>query len=219
VSTHYLIDLFTDVINDVVTTTTYPPQTRVTGNYVVRVPDDVSVQDPVDLADLLTKKYQGILGSHGLFTQITYDALLDAANVNLPQSQGVFSGERGLIGLYPTDLVNPTPFLQTDAFSISWSGGGAGPAQAIVTYELFTYVDVDDADGSFQRYYQELSPDVHVTVEISFDNGVTFLSATDKSLVSIPISARGTQVILRFTRSTDVSSVARVFLGSWAVLY
>jgi hypothetical protein len=219
VSTHYLIDLFNDDINDVVTPQTFPPSTLITGNYVVRVADDVAVRNPSSLLDLIDKKYQAILGTHGLFTQITYDNLFDATNVNLASSRGIFTGLKGHVGLYPADMTNPVPVLQMDPYGITWGGPGVGPSQALVTYEVFTYVDEDPANAAFQRHYQELPPDVDVSVEISFDGGATFLPVQDKALVSVPISSRGTQLLLRFTRLSHVDSVARVLIGSWAVLY
>jgi hypothetical protein len=211
--------LFNDDINDVVTPQSVPPSTLITGNYVVRVADDTAVRNPSNLGDLLAKKYQAILGMHGLFTQVTYDTFFDAANVNLTNSRGVFTGLKGHVGLYPVDLTNPVPVLQTDPYGITWGGPGAGPPQALVTYEVFTYVDDDPADAAFQRRYQELPPDIDVSVDVSFDGGSTFLSIQDKALVSVPLSSRGTQLLLRFTRTSHVDDVARVFIGSWAVLY
>jgi len=219
VSTHYLVDLFNDDINDVVTPQNIPPSTVITGNYVVRVADDVAVRNPIDLSDLLNKKYQAILGTHGLFTQVTYDPMFDPDNVNLSSSRGIFTGLKGHVGLYPVDMTNPAPILQTDPYGITWGGPGAGPSQALVTYEVFAYVDEDPADAAFQRHYQELPPDTDVMVEVSFDGGATFLPVQDKALVSIPISSRGTQLLLKFTRTSYVDSVAKVLIGSWAVLY
>lgn len=217
-STHYLISLFNDEINDIVAASGTPPQSQITGNYVVRVPDDVSVQSPVDLADLLAKKYAGILGSFGLFTQIVYDDMLDGSGVDTANSTGVILGKKGMVGLYPEHGAH-TPVLRTTPYGIVWGGPGAGPSQATLTYELFEYVDVDDKDQPFQRYYREVTADLDVTVEISFDNGTNWLSVTDKTLITVPTPNLGTQVVLRFTRGTDIDARGRVFLGSWAVLF
>jgi hypothetical protein len=43
VSTHYLVSMFNDEINDVVVATGSPPTTPAVGNYIVRVPDDAKV--------------------------------------------------------------------------------------------------------------------------------------------------------------------------------
>lgn len=217
-SSHFLIDLFNDNINGVVATQTLPPVTQSTGNYIISVSDDVAVRDPIDLADLLTKKYLGILANHGLFTQISYDAMLDATNIDFANSQEIFTGEKGCIGLYPK-VGAREPTLQTTAYGITWAGPGAGPAQAMVNYEVFTYTDTDPWNGAYQRSYQEESPDLDVSLEVSFDGGLNFISAMDKSLVTIPTPSRGTQVVLKFTRTSSVSANPRIFIGSWAVLY
>jgi hypothetical protein len=218
-STHYLVDLYNDSINDVITAQGSPLTSAVTGNYVVRVEDGVPVRNPTDLADLLTKKYVGLLGTHGLYTQITYDDMLDPSSVNYTVSTGVFSGLKGAIGIYPLVTGNPTPLLRTTNHSLTWGGPGVGPTQALLVYELFEYVDTDARGAQFQRSYREVDPDVDVSVEVSFNGGSTWISAHDSDFISIPLVDRGTTLTLRFTRTTDISSRGRVFVGSWAVLY
>lgn len=217
-STHYLISQYNNEINDVVASLGAPPQTLITGNYVVRVPDDVSVQNPTNLADLLTKKYAGILGTYGLFTQIVYDDMLDDTGVDTGNSTGVVLGSNGVVGIYPEHNAH-TPVLQTSPAGIVWGGPGSGPPQATLTYEVFEYVDTDNKSSSYQRYYREVSPDTDMAAEVSFDGGLTFLATTDKSLITIPPVSQGTQVIVRFTRITDVDTRGRVFIGSLAVLF
>lgn len=222
-STQYLVSLFDDAINGVVAASGLTP-TPITGNYVVRVPDDVAVRNPTGLPDLLTKKYAGILGSHGLFTQIVFDDMLDATGVNTGFTTGVTLGDKGTVGLYHTNLsATPAhiPVLQTTPQAIIWGGPPPGPPQALVTYELFTYVDTDDKDEVFVRSYTELVPDVDVSVEVSFNGGGTFVATTDKSLVSLLLLDQGTSVVLRFTRLTahGVGVPNRVLIGSWAVLF
>jgi len=226
-STHYLISHFDDQINGVVAATGVNPQTDITGNYVVRIPDDVSVKNPTSLANLLTKKYQGILGTYGSFTQVVYDTMLDATGVDNTSellTTGVTLGDKGTIGLYHTSLSNPTPhtpMLTTTPEAIIWGGAPPGPAQALLTYELFTYVDTDDKDSAYVRSYKELTPDVDVSVEVSFNGGSSFVATTDKALISVPIPSRGTSVVLRFTRLTAHGGGVpdRVLIGSWAVLF
>lgn len=223
--THFLVSLFDDQINGVVAGSGSPPQSTITGNYVIRVPDDVSIRNPTNLADLLTKKYAGILGSYGLFTQIAYDDMLDGSGVNTGLSQGVTLGFKGMVGIYPTNdgylpsVVGPNPVLQTTPMAIAWGGPGAGPPQALLTYELFEYVDDDDKDLPYVRRYREVAPDIDVVVEVSFDGGSNFTQTTDKALISIPLPERGASVVVRFTRDTDVSSRGRVLIGSWSVLF
>lgn len=216
-STHYLISAFNDEINDVVVATGTPPQTTATGNYVVRVSDDVSVQNPTNLSDLLTKKYAGILGTFGLFTQITYDDMFDASGVDFGNSSGITAGKKGTVGLYASHLVSSV--LQTTPQAITWGGVGDGPPQAVLTYELFEYIDEDDKDAAFTRSYRELAPDLDVSVALSFDGGLSFVSTQDKALVSIPLASQGDQLVVRITRLSDVNTRGRVLVGSWAVLY
>ena len=218
-SSHYLISLFDDSITDVLVPIGAPPTSLITGSYVITVPDDVAVKKPVSLSNLLAQKYQGILGSRGIYSTIIYDPMLDATNVNMASSHGVCTGFKGSICLYPTDPSNPHPALVTTAHGITWLGAGVGPTQAMVTYELFTYVDSDPATGAYQRQFQELPTDHDVALEVSFNGGTTFIPTIDKALVTIPPAARGTQLILRFTRTTDVTVTPRIFIGSWAVLY
>jgi hypothetical protein len=217
-STHYLISHFNDEINDVVNTTSSPPQTLCTGNYVVRVPDDISVQNPTSLSDLLNKKYTAVLGSSGFFTQVIYDDMLEDTGVDTVSSTGVFLGQNGSLGLYPKHG-SQTPILQTTPYNITWGGPGAGPVQAIFSYELFEFVDTDPMTSVYTRSYKEVPTDVDVTAQISFNGGANYFSASDKVLLTIPSISTGAQVIVRFTRTTDVNVRGRVYLGSWSVLF
>jgi len=217
-STHYLVSHFTNEISDVVASLGNPPQTKITGNYVVRVPDDVSVQNPTNLADLLTKKYAGILGGYGLFTQVIFDDMLDGTGVNTGASTGVTIGKNGSVGLYPKHG-SQTPIFQTTPYGITWGGMGSGPPQALITYELFEYVDADIKGEPYQRFYREIPADVDINVEISFNNGGVYMPVTDKSLLTIPTPNQGIQVILKFTRTTDIDEKGRILVGSWAVLF
>jgi hypothetical protein len=182
------------------------------------VPDDVSVQNPTNLADLLTKKYNGILGNSGLFAQHIHDDMLDATGVNTGASTGIFLGNKGVVGLYPKHGAQ-TPLLQTTVFNITWGGPGAGPAQAVLHYELFDFVDTDPMTSVYTRSYREVSSDVDVTAQVSFNGGTNYVSTSDKALFTIPGGFTGTQVVVRFTRTTDVNVRGKVYLGSWSVLF
>lgn len=217
-STHVLVGLFDDQINGVLTASGTPPMSTITGNYVIRVPDDIPVRNPTSVADLITKKYAGTLGMHALFTQIIYDDMLDGLGMNAGASNGITLGDRGTCGLYPVNGA-VIPILQTAPYGIVWGGTPPGPAQAIVTYELFEYVDVDDKGLVYVRKYREVTPDTNVSVQVSFNGGTTFFAATDKALVSIPLVSRGTSVVLKFTRTTSIATKGRVLIGSWAVLF
>jgi hypothetical protein len=214
-STYYLIDLSSDTIAEAVEPPEALPQALITGCYVVRVPSDVDVQEPTNLADLLTKKYQGTLAAHALFASIEYDDMLDASGVDTvnPATINVQLGERGGICLLRNGI------LQTTVSSIAWSGPAPGPDEALVTWEVFRYDDVDDKTAPYARYYREIDAlAAPVGCEISFDGGTTWTGATDKSLTSIPLAKRGTSLVLKFSRTGGLST-HRYFLGSWSVLF
>lgn len=211
-STFYLLSVFNDQINDVVSPPSSPGSTVVTGNYVVRVADDVVVKNPVSVSDLVTQKYASILSSHGLFTQIIFDDMLDATEINAANSSGVVLGVKGMNSVFDAGV------LETSPLSITWGGGGAGPAQAIMTYEVFQYTDSDLTAGPYSRTYTEVTPGTSpFTVQISFNGGSTFQACSDKNLLNITIPSQGTSLILRFTHTGTPRG--RYFLGSWAIVF
>jgi hypothetical protein len=210
-STHYLVDIFGNPIsacgiNDVRLATN--GETEAGGSFIVRVGEGIPVRDPTDLGDLLTKKYQGILGIYaGLSTRITYDDLLDAASINTAAvGTGGKFGDRGTVALYPGGLMESTVVALT----------GAAPAQATVTWEAFEWVDTDSSTGRFQRTYKEATTDLVTTCEVSFNNGLNFYATTDGGFLNIPPPHQGTNFVIRITNSTPDTVIG---LGSWAVIY
>lgn len=210
-STHYLVDIFGNPvsasgINDV--RLALNGETEAGGSFVVRVAEGVPVRDPVNLGDLLTKKYQGMLGQYaGIATRITYDDLLDSASVDTtaPGTGGKF-GQRGTVSLYPGGLMQSTVVALT----------GPAPAQATVTWEAFEWVDTDSSTGRFRRTYKEVTADLVTTCEVSFDNGLNFYATTDGGFLNIPPPHQGTNFVIRITNSTPSAVVG---IGSWAVIY
>jgi hypothetical protein len=210
-STHYLVSLFDDTIVDVVSPQG-PPETRLSGQYVVRVPDEITVREPDDLDDLLTKKYTSLLGSFGLFTQIEFDDMLDATGVDPSTSSNVQLGVRGNVALLPGGV------LRSTVSPLSWGGPGSGPSQALLTWEVFTYADLDPSTAVYQRRYLEIpTGGGDVTARVSFNGGTTFASTSDKALLSIGGSAQGSSLVVEFTHAGAADE--RLFLGSWAVLF
>src|SRR5574343_1309488 len=207
---HYLVDLY-DVpiasakINDVIAATA--GASAVNGNFVVRVPGDVSVHDPTDLTDLLAQKYAGLLAANAGFTEVIWDDLLDAGHVDTAATnvEGRF-GDRGTI------VVNPGKVFQSTLISPI---PGVAPAQAVVTWETFEYVDTDTPLGRITRTYGGTWADLVSTCEVSFDGGVSFFAVTDGGVVNIPLVSQGTNFIIRITNTT----ASPIHLGSWAVVY
>src|SRR5271167_4499751 len=101
----YLIDrhsspLLSARILDVQESATTPPTTPyLGGRFVVKVPDGIPIEKPLNLGDLLTKKAQGFLLFYAPFTRVTYDDLLDTSNVDFTNSVGVIAGQRGTLVL------------------------------------------------------------------------------------------------------------------------
>ncbi len=206
-STYYSIDLFDGRINSVDNPTS--GQVALTGSYAVRIPSGVRILDPVDLTDLLTKKYQGILSSRAGFASIVFDDMQDATGFSTTLSAGVSLGERGTVSMYPNGV------LRSNLVSL----GITPPVQAVVTFELFEYVDADPIGGRFTRTYSEIpSSTSYVTCEVSFDGGVSFLTANQDTLINIPAPNQGTQFAIRFT-NVSTGPEKRLHLGSWALLY
>lgn len=202
---HYLVDQFhSPILNSSLIDVKNEPsgQSLVNGTFVVRVPDQVSVQNPSDLNDLLNKKYAGLLASLAGFTVVVFDDLLDATGVSTANSSLVKLGERSTVALGATGV------FQSNTVALS-----GAPDQAVVTWETFTYTDADDKQDRLQRTYVEADPDDY-TCDVSFDNGANFNSVTDGGVVSIPVPQQGTNFIIRFTNGGAAS-----FIGSWALIF
>lgn len=209
---HYLIDqhgspITTADIHDV----RYPAngQSVLNGNFIVRVPDGVAVRRPSTVADLLTKKYQGLLARYAGFTRIAYDDLIDTTSVDL-----TYVGTRGQFG-------------DRNQISLNTSGGamqsttvaltGPAPSQVVVTWEAYEVTDSDPKTGRMVRTYVELpSSGTYSTVQVSFNGGGTWNAAVDGGVLNIPLASQGTNFIIRIT-NPHVSK--RVRIGSWAVVY
>jgi len=212
-SSFYLLSLFNDSLSHVVNPDPITNDAEITGNYVIRVADDVVVHNPTSVSDLLNQKHASMLASMGLFGQILYDDLLDVSGVNTASSTGVTLGSKGMISLFSGGQLVSSPS------GFTWSGSGSGPSDAMMTWEIFTYVDTDSASSAYIRKYQEVPTSVApITAEISFNGGGNWQTVTDKSLITVPPASQGTNLIVRFNHTGPAIS-ARYFVGSWAVLF
>ena len=208
-SAHYLVDLFANPFaNASILDVRNPPtgQSLSNGVLVVRVPDGVRVQRPVDYTDLVTQKYAGLLGFYAGFTRIAFDDLIDVLSVNTATSSKVLLGDRSSIALYPAGV------LETVSTPLS----GAAATQAILLWETYEYTDADDKNDRFQRTYSEVPSDPsNITCQVSFNGGLTFNAITDGATLNIPLLDQGTNLVVRFTNA----SLSKLFLGSWALIY
>jgi hypothetical protein len=212
-SSHYLIDLFSAPVTNARILDMQEPkndQSLLNGCFIIRVPDNVQVQNPSSVTDLLNQKYQGLLASNAGFQHITFDDLLDATHVDPTSGPGSF-GQRSLIAIEPGGV-----------FSSVINGGagspltGPAPSQAMMTWELFTVSDTDPAAGLFQRTYVEVaSSPAFATCQVSFNGGTSYVATTDSTITVIAPADQGTAFIIQLTNVTS----SRLFIGSWAVIY
>jgi hypothetical protein len=211
-SLHYLVDLFANPLSsakiiDVNTVQPASPSTLVNGALLIRVPDGVAVQKPVDYTDLVTQKHLGLLAFYAGFPNITFDDLQDALHVNpaAAGTKGTF-GARNSISVYPGGILTSTVIPLT----------GPAPNQAVITWETYEDDDSDALSDRFTRVYTEVaSTPSNITCQVSFNGGATFNSTTDGSVISIPPADQGTNFVIKFTNAFT----SRLSIGSWAVLY
>lgn len=208
----YLIDQYqalgpTTEINDVVRAVPVTGNV-INGNFVVRVPDGVSVQNPSSLSDLLLQKDIGIqifylgytyqMSNLGLFAS-AWDLTWAGTNGSFPDRFGVvLNGKRTDPGGAQS---NAAALLST-------------PAQVVITWEEFQVVDDDPADGPFTRSYVE-TPAGDLTCEVSFNNGASWTTAYDGVALNIAPVDQGAMFIARFTNAHAYP----VRLGAWSLLY
>jgi hypothetical protein len=221
-SSHYLIDLFSTVAT--VAPPSSPPfegapiiavdnspsgQTLVNGAFVVRVPNNAALIDPVtlqpsipqNLGDLLAKKYTGLLSAFAGYPYITFNDMLSTTGVTVT-SGGL--GDRGSIWINPGGTLTSTATL-TEA-----------PTNGVFTWEVFSYIDSDPSGGRYSRMYNEIptSPG-NTTAQVSFNNGVTYLPISDSMDFSIPSADQGMNFSVQITNNTP----SKLFVGSWALIF
>ena len=175
------------------------------GNFVVRVPDWLSIQNPTDVGDLLTKKHAAMLAYYAGMTQIAYDDLLDATGLDLaaPNTQGVF-GERSTIWVASTKLVQSTMVALALA-----------PVQCVVTWDVHTVGLSDPALGRVTQTYQEVDSDSTSTCQVSFNNGLTWTAALNGQLLNVALPDQGNQFLIQITNTSG----GPLHLDSWALVY
>jgi len=207
----YFVDLFanpftTTKIIDVLE----GPSAYMTGTVVIRVPDYISVQNPIDASDLITKKHLGMLAYYAGYANIHFDDLMDLGDVDLtaPNVGGSF-GERNQITVFPGQR-----FVSQMVGLV-----GPNPPQVIITWETYEAGVLDPSTDRTQQGYVEFpSTPSYFTCEVSFDNGGHFYPTTDGGLLNIPLIGQGTQFIIRLT-NTSGFPIRLLRVGSWAVIY
>jgi hypothetical protein len=208
-STHYLIDANTPILaNSEINDVRYAPEDVVLGgNFCIPLPDGISIgpTDPTDLTDLLTKKYAGLLAAHPLYTNIAFESFISAPSVDLANSSLLAVGDRCT-----------TKFLSdTSVYRSVMTGLASSPTQAVVIFDMFFSGGPNPAGDRATRLFEVVPSTTFGTLEVSFDNGVTWLTTTTGALLNIPVPSQGSFFILRFTGT----STKDFGLGSWAVIY
>lgn len=220
-STLYLLDFFGDPIPVILDPTNPVPTIRdiIYGiapggrpfemwDIVVKVSDQIAVIEPSGYSDLILKKYQGILAFYAGLTRITYDDLFNTLGLNLaaPGTKGSF-GDRNRIALFPTGVLT----------TVSTPLTGPAASQAIVTWDIYEEVLSDTEADRTRAFYGELpTTSGNATVQVSFNNGATFLPALDGAVMTIPVPSQGTNFIFKITNTHPTK---RIRVGSWAVVY
>ncbi len=216
-SQHYLIDLFGNPISMArIIDVRDPPdmQSLLNGTFIIRVPTGVQVVNPANVTDLLNQKYAGLLAENSTFTRVTYDDLLDATHVDPISGPGLF-GQRSLISLAPGGTFSSVIHAGAGTL-LQTSPGPSPPAQALVTWEVFSVTDVDPAASILQRTYTELpSVPTNLTCQVSFNGGGTYNPVNDSNVININVPDQGTAFIIQLTNVSN----ERLYIGSWAVVY
>lgn len=209
--TLYLIDahnpvLLSSKINDTVnlpTGETHP----IRGSFPVNLPFDIPMDgSPIDVNDLITKKYQGILTIYPGYNHILFDEQIDALGWDPVQSFSYTLGERQTNSITGTASDLLISNVQTLAST---------PDTCVPRFEFFQYIESDPATGQYSRAYEDITDDPQIVVEVSFD-GSSFVPASNGVLLNIPLANRGNQFRIKYHRS---ALGARTYIGSWAIVY
>lgn len=211
-STLYIFDAHTNPIsgsdlNEVRYNATSAPMT---GHFIVRVPTDMPLeQEQQTLANLLSEKYAAVLAFFSTFADIVYEDFTDTPGVDATNSPG------SNVGIRCTTKIGPRIGGQGGVLQTNMQVLGGAPSVISVTWEVFDVVNTNPVDGRLTQQFNEAASSA-LTVEVSFNNGATWTSVTDRAIQNIAGPDQGTDLVLRFTNSSAVNSY---WLGSWAVLF
>lgn len=209
--TLYLVDahdtvLLNSKINDVVNLMAGDTQ-ALRGSFPVNVPFDVPIDGaPQDLNDLITKKYLGILAIYPGFNHILFDEQIDAADWQGTGAVGVTLGSR------QTNSIRggASDYLYSTVHTLA-----STPTVAVIRYEFFQYIESDPSSGQFTRAYQDVTTAGDIVFEVSFNNGTSFLTASNGTVLNIPIGDQGNQFLIQTHRTAGTPTN----IGSWAIVY
>ena len=178
------------------------------GLFVVPVAEIMGLtSEPTSLTACLDAKYAAMLAYYATYTAIAYEDFTAAPSINYGSSSNLVVGQRGCTRLFPT----PT----AGVYRSSAAALGGTPATAVVIWDVHN-IDMTDntPTAPASRTWQTELP-ANVTVEVSFNNGGTWIVATSGGLMNISGPDQGSNLIVRVTNTQSVSR----WLSSWAVLY
>lgn len=195
---------------DTITTSEPGEELRVDGLTPIRIPDGVYVGTPANLAELLQRKYVGILAQYPGFSHVVYDDLLVADDV-VSSSRGTKLGARASIA------------GGFESVAVDVSDVTTAIAQFVLVYEHFTWRYEIPRDGHIQRYYVE-EPEAAHRARVSVNGGGAYAITSSGSLVAVEPSEQGTTVRVELipfaTEVVDAATQRRVVSsGSWALLF
>lgn len=214
--TIYMIDAHNSVlgsskINDTVNIPAGYTETRsMRGSFPVSVPFDVPIDgNPTDLNDLITKKYAATLSLYPGYSNILFDEQTDSDGWVTP------TGLRGLaIGSRQTTymLANRSSFLTSNSVTLV-----STPSVAIFRWEAFEMLYTDASGLTSTRLYREASP-ASWNVSVTLNGASTWIPVTSGVPFNVSLANQGTSFQVRFNRAS-IATPAKVFLGSWALIY
>lgn len=210
-STIYLIDSHTtpvlsSPINDV-RYTNASGQVPMTGNFPIRIADDLSVEPPTDLSDLLAKKEAAVAAKYPTFSRNYFDHLLGTSGLIVTQSIGRVLGSRQTTQFGALNAV-----LQTQTIAV----GAPDIESILVLWETHTVEYNDDPKtGLLTRTYQE-GGGIDITGEVSVNGGSNYFPVTNGIPISIPLANQGQNLIVRLTAAssgipTNLHSITALF--------
>lgn len=177
------------------------------GSFPVNVPFDIPIDGaPTDLNDLITKKYLGILAIYPGFHHILFDEQVDSLDWDNPGGSSYTLGSRqnnSVRGKSSDYLYSLTQTLATT------------PTTAVFRYEFFQYIESDPSSGQYTRKYQDITNASDIVIDVTFNGGNSFLTATNGALLNIPIGDQGNQFSLQVHRTAGTPA----YIGSWAIVY
>jgi hypothetical protein len=208
-STLYLFDRYTTPIADSrlvdVRSCEIDEEVNISSRFAVKAESSLQLSNPTDLNTLLTDKYAAMLAMYPGFTNIVYDALLDATGIDSSASSApavVSLGERGTISFF-------NGYIETTTTAI-----GSAPSQVVVLWEIHRITNDNPKTGVYDRFYMEKDAGDLTQMDISFDGGSNYTTVLPGVLASIAPGVQGTQLRLRITNTGYPK-----YLGSWAVIY